>query len=360
MNFSSLTFALTDDCNYSCLYCYQTRSKTYLDISSAKKALNFFWPYLEVECYINFYGGEPLLAFDTIHEIVRLIERRNNGQKKKVKYSITTNGSMIDDQVISFFEKNRFSVLISFDGYAQEVARQKGSFKFLVSRIQEILEHPGIALETNSVFTPDTVGLLSKSMQLIMELGVPNADVTLSNLVPWDASALSRLLEELSKLGKYALAFCQKSGTLPVNIFNKNPKRSIFGCLGGNDRMALAPDGTLWGCFLIADVLRRERYSQDYREHCFGTLDNFMKKYNRVYPRVLSHHTILRQEYFFTSKSFCAQCKEMEGCVICPMEAGLVTGIIGKIPEWTCQIRKICMRENRAFHRELKRLQAAR
>jgi MoaA/NifB/PqqE/SkfB family radical SAM enzyme len=359
MEFSGFTFILTDDCNYNCSYCYQRRVQNYLDLSTAKTAVEFFWPFFKKECSINFYGGEPLLASDTLREIVRLVNRKNDGPKKKVKYSITTNGSLIDDSIISFFVKNRFSVLISFDGYAQDVARQKGSFDFIVSYIKKILEHPGITLETNSVFTPETVGLLFKSMQFITELGVPNASVVLSNLSPWDASALSKLQEELGALRKYMLSFYQKSGSFPVDIFRRNPKKGIFGCLAGDDRMVLAPDGTLWGCFLTADALRRKKHTQDYRNHCFGSLDTFMQKYNRVYLEVLSNHATLRQEYFFTSKLFCAECDEMKGCVVCPMEAALVTGIIGMIPEWTCQIRKICMKENRAFHRELKRLQAA-
>lgn len=359
MEFSSFTFILTDDCNFKCSYCYQRRAKKYLDISIAKEALDFFWPFLKGECFINFYGGEPLLAFDTMREIICLIDKKNNGQEKEVKYSIATNGSLLDDSRLSFFEKNKFSVLISFDGHAQEVARQKGSFNFLVSCIQKILDHPGIVLETNSVFTPDTVGLLSKSMQLIMELGVPNASVVLSSLSPWDTSALSRLQDELARLRQYILSFCQKSGTFPVDLFRTNPKKGIFGCFAGNDRMALAPDGTLWGCFLIADLLKDKKSSADYRSYFFGTLETFLKKYNRIYPKVLSHHATLRQDYFFTSKSFCAQCDKLEGCVVCPMEAALVTGIIGMVPEWTCQVRKICMKENRAFHRELKRLQAA-
>lgn len=355
MKYSSFTFILTDDCNYTCSYCYQTRAKGYLEISSAKKAVDFFWPYLENECYINFYGGEPLLAFDTIREIVRFIEKKNIGRKKKVKYGVTTNGSLIDDRVITFFENNKFSVVISFDGFAQEVARQKGSFNFLVSRIEKILEHPGIALETNSVFTPETVGLLSPSMKFIIEHGVQKTSLSFSNLSPWNGSALSKLEEELARLRMFVVSYYRKSGILPVDIFHINQKKDIFGCLGGMDRLALAPDDTLWGCFLIADYLRGKKSSADYNSLCFGTLEAFMKKHKTIYPAILSRHSKLRQEYFFTSKLFCQQCKEIKGCIICPMEAALVTGIIGMVPEWTCKIKKICMRENLAFIKELKR-----
>ena len=66
MKFSQLAFIVTDDCNYNCFDCPQTKENSYMKRSTIEKAGEFFYPFLDEDAYIVFYGGEPLLAFDNI------------------------------------------------------------------------------------------------------------------------------------------------------------------------------------------------------------------------------------------------------------------------------------------------------
>ena len=82
MNFSSLTLYLTDDCNFDCDYCYQKKGTTYMNTSTFEAALVFISPYLTRDCYINFYGGEPLMAFDKIQYAVDMIKNKENDKRE--------------------------------------------------------------------------------------------------------------------------------------------------------------------------------------------------------------------------------------------------------------------------------------
>jgi uncharacterized protein len=147
-------------------------------------------PRLTKNYYFNFYGGEPLLSFSLIRRTVSLLSEKNRELKKRVNYSITTNGSLITKEIIQFFNEHKFLVLLSFDSLAQDVLRKKDTFKKTVSIVEEILNCPDIDLEINSVFTPTTVDYISGSIKFIMDLGAPNIHFSLSMIKPWNQVSL--------------------------------------------------------------------------------------------------------------------------------------------------------------------------
>lgn len=356
MEFSDFTVTVTGDCNFSCSYCYQKKEKEYLDITAARKAVDFFFPFLAQDCFINFYGGEPLLAFEQIKEIVGCIEHKNKSLKKKIQYSITSNGSCINEDVLQFLNQNKFIFMLSFDGLAQDMAREKGSFDPVCSSLAKLLECPDIILETNSVFTFKTVGYLSRSIQFIIESGVSAVNLSFSNLPPWNESALSRLKREMASLQEYCVSFHRETGNIPVMNLRKIPGRGVFGCSAGRDRMSLSPDGSLWGCCFFSDFYRSNGQAKENLKYCFGSVESFVNNHKQIYPKILKNYSNLRMGYFFTSQNFCTLCEEVTDCVVCPVDAALGSLIIGKIPDWVCRIRKILREEKQLFLEELERV----
>jgi sulfatase maturation enzyme AslB (radical SAM superfamily) len=352
VEFSSFSITVTEECNFNCSYCYQKKGRTYCDIEILESALEFFSPFFAKDCYISFYGGEPLLAFDKIKHAVNYLEKNCRRKNKSFHYSLTTNGSLIDEDVLQFFNQNKFSILVSFDGLAQEIFRKKGSFAPVVSAIEKLLVSPHIDFQTNSVFTPESIGYLAKSIQFIVELGVPNLHLAFSSLSPWDKSSLSLLGKELASLRMFLISFYREKGIIPVLTFRRFPE-GIYGCNAGKDRLNLTPDGKLWGCYLVGDYFNRNQDSQDYHQYCFGDLDSFIKDYSRIYPKILSNYSKLRMDYYHTSEKLCMLCDDLESCVVCPMDAALSTAVIGQIPDWKCRMKKVIRHEKKLFWKEL-------
>jgi len=355
MEFSGFTFIVTEECNFSCSYCHQIKGKKRISLSTIEKALDFFFPFLSEECYINFYGGEPLLAFDRIKHAVSTIQEKNKRLKKHVQYSMTTNGSLINQDILRFLNEHKFLLLLSFDGLAQDVSKKSGSFERIVSIIRKTLKYPDIDLETNSVFTPATVRYLSRSIQFIGELGVPNIDLSLDKISPWDSSSLRQLEKELRILREFLLSSYEDTESIPLVDFRSRPKKDIFCCFAGKDRMAITPDGELWGCCLFPDFFKGKEQTTDYKKYCFGDLDSFVENHGTAYPEILSNFSTLRTDHFFTPKISCILCDDLEECGVCPLDTVFSGSITKKIPLWICEIKKIFRNEKRLLWKELEK-----
>lgn len=128
LNISSmnvLTLGITEECNFRCSYCIyngdnpnrRSHNKNEMSLSTALKAVDYFKEHVDESFYvqgIGFYGGEPLLMFPLIKEVTNYAKSILN--PKKLSFSITTNATLLNNEIIDFFVENNFLVLISLDG----------------------------------------------------------------------------------------------------------------------------------------------------------------------------------------------------------------------------------------------------
>ena len=242
---------------------------------------------------------------------------------------------------------------MSFDGLVQDLQRKKGSFNKIVSCIKELSNYPDIDLEVNSVFTPKTVGHISESIEFIMKLSVPNIRLSLSIIEPWNKTSLQILENEMIKLSKIVLNHHQREGNVPVVNFRDDLGKGIFACAAGKDRMAVTPEGGIWGCYLFPDYFEGKEDSSEYQKFYFGSLDNFIKNHNNIYPQISSNYSQLSMENFSTPSTSCFLCKNLENCAICPVNAGFSGVPLGNIPLYACEIQKIKIRIKEKFKSEL-------
>ena len=124
-------------------------------------------------------------------------------------------------------------------------------------------------------------------------------------------------------------------------------------CAAGRDRMTLTPDGRLWGCHLFPLFFLGKESTREYKKYCFGYIDYFIEHRDQIYPQILINYTDLRMDCLYTPKMYCLFCDEMEDCEVCPVYAALSSGVIKKIPLWTCEIKKIFREEKSKLWKEL-------
>jgi len=326
-----------------------------LDSALLAKAIRFFQPFFARECFIDFYGGEPLLAFEEIKQTVGQIEGLSKKRRVKAHYSLTTNGSLLTDEILDFLEDHKFSVLLSFDGLAQDISRKKGSFDLLVAVIPKILERPRIFLETNSVFTSETIPYLSRSIEFIDQLGVCKFSVAFGHRRPWTSSSLLRQKKELALVRKYFRSRYQKTADVPWADLHEHFEKAIYCCPAGQDKMALAADGTLWGCFLFPQYFSGSKKFREAHKYCFGDVGTFIENHKEIYPRTMENYAALRMDNFSTPDRSCAMCDEIEECWICPLAAALISREIGRIPALVCGGAKMWRKERRRLQEQFKK-----
>lgn len=161
-----ITLQVTQNCNLRCSYCVysensnlgqRSHSSNVMSFETAKKALDFYHDHaIDSELIsIGFYGGEPLLAFSLIKEVVAYAEDIFEG--KEIIYSITTNATLLNDKIIDYLREKNFNVMISIDG-PQEVqdANRKfingaGSYDVVIKNIRRLYEKDSDAMKRTSV-----------------------------------------------------------------------------------------------------------------------------------------------------------------------------------------------------------------
>lgn len=140
---NSLLLKLTGACNFSCSYCYdfdEIRFRKDLSTARAQETIEYLLS-KQHNIAIAFHGGEPLLRFQAIREIVDYA-KTVAGDPKRLSFSIQTNASRMTNEVVDFLEHNNFSVGISIDGHIEEANRLRvvRSGPSALSYVQNLLQ----------------------------------------------------------------------------------------------------------------------------------------------------------------------------------------------------------------------------
>lgn len=118
---SSITLMLIQGCNLACKYCFGDEGRYnhtgFMDLNTAKQSIDFLIENTNSDkLNIIFFGGEPLLRFDLIKEIVNYCKIKESTNKLKFYFSMTTNGTLLNKEVNEFIIENKINTMISIDG----------------------------------------------------------------------------------------------------------------------------------------------------------------------------------------------------------------------------------------------------
>lgn len=155
-NCTSIILQVTQNCNLRCDYCVYSGSyynrkhnNKRMKFELAKSGIDYLAEHsADVnDVHIGFYGGEPLLEFDLIKKCIDYAEERLDG--KNIYYNLTTNGTLITDKIVNYFEKYGVLMMISLDGPKQihDASRRtiegKGTYDLIIKNVRMIKEkHP--------------------------------------------------------------------------------------------------------------------------------------------------------------------------------------------------------------------------
>ncbi len=131
---------LTDACNMRCEYCIYSKhypytltyGDSYMKFDVAKKAIDQYMEFIkeqkkvipDKEPFIAFYGGEPLLGFETIKKVIDYVEEKYADMK--ASFTITTNGLLLEnDEITKYLKSKNVVICLSFDGYKENHNRNR-------------------------------------------------------------------------------------------------------------------------------------------------------------------------------------------------------------------------------------------
>ncbi|MBN1270728.1 MAG: 4Fe-4S cluster-binding domain-containing protein [Candidatus Aminicenantes bacterium] len=358
MQLKTLTLRLTGDCNFRCRYCYSTKSSCSLSYTSARKAIDIFYPCFTHNYHLIFYGGEPLLEFPLLKKIVFLAGEKDRSNGKKALFSITTNGSLLNDDILNFIQHHSFHVELSFDGLAQDIQRKKSSFKAMVTLLDKLIQSSRIDLEVNSVFTPETVGLLADSVAFMAGMQVPRIRLSLSSTTLWDDRSQEELKKELERLEDILTKHYKETGTIPVLNYIKKSSIGLFTCMAGQERMAVDCDGNIYGCDLFREYTKRVLDQAEIEKYCLGNLESLAENHHSVFNRTALHYSRFSQDKLRSGEEKCFLCPELKYCGVCPVNSFLSGGTLFDIPPFLCSLNLIRIQSKKRFWARIESLPA--
>ncbi len=269
----ALCLNVAHDCNLKCKYCFAAQGdfggeKELMSFEVGKAAIDYLIANSgsRKNLEIDFFGGEPLMNFEVVKQLVyygRSVEKDYN---KNIRFTITTNGVLLNDEIIDYINENMHNVVLSLDGRKEvndnmrPTLNDKGSFDITLPRFKKLVEKRAKDkyYYIRGTFTRDNLDF-SKDVMHFADLGFKLTSVEPvvgdeSNPYALREEDLPKIFEEYEKFAvEYADRQLQGDGFKFFHFMidlNQGPCviKRITGCGAGNEYLSITPNGDIYPC----------------------------------------------------------------------------------------------------------------
>ena len=268
----ALCLHIAHDCNLACRYCFAEEGEYHgrralMSFEVGKKALDFLIANSgsRKNLEVDFFGGEPLMNWQVVKDLVAYGREQEKIHNKNFRFTLTTNGVLVDDEVMEFCNREMGNVVMSIDGrkevhdYMRSFRKGAGSYDLIVPKFQKWAESRnqdkyyarGTFTHHNLDFSKDVLHLADLGFkQISVEPVVAPADADYA-LQPED---LPKIFEEYDNLAKEMVK--RKKERNGFNFFHfmidltGGPcvYKRLSGCGSGTEYLAVTPWGDLYPC----------------------------------------------------------------------------------------------------------------
>ena len=268
----ALCLHVSHTCNLNCSYCFASQGKYHGDravmsFEVGKRALDFLIEHSgkRRNLEVDFFGGEPLMNFQVVKDLVAYARSREQEAGKNFRFTLTTNGMLIDDDVIDFANREMSNVVLSLDGRKEIHDRYRvdyagnGSWERIVPKFQKLVAARGgknyymrgTFTHQNPDFVQDIRQMLDLGFTELSMEPVVCAPEDPSALTPADIEIVKQQYEELAEL----MLQRDREGR-PFTFYHYMIDlaggpciyKRISGCGSGTEYMAVTPWGDLYPC----------------------------------------------------------------------------------------------------------------
>ena len=260
------------DCNLRCKYCFASQGayddqRLLMDEETGKAALKFLCEHSNnrVNLEVDFFGGEPLMNFDLVKKLVFYGRELEKQYHKHFRFTITTNGLLLDDDNIDFINEHMDNVVLSMDGRREihdemrPTANGRGSFDLVVKNFKRLIDKRGDKdYYIRGTFTNHNLDF-AKDVKLFHDLGFEKTSMEpvvaeSSQEYAIREEHLDQILKEYETLSDVYLKIRKKDPNFLFFHFmvdlEQGPcaiKRSV-GCGAGSEYVAITPTGDIYPC----------------------------------------------------------------------------------------------------------------
>ena len=265
----ALCLHVAHTCNLNCSYCFASQGKYHgqralMSLETGKRALDFLIENSgdRTNLEVDFFGGEPLMNWEVVKQLVEYARVQEKKHRKNFRFTLTTNGMLIDEDVIDFADRQMSNVVLSLDGRKEIHDRLRvgnGSYDAIVPKFKRLVESRGgkdyyirgTFTHANPDFTKDVFHMADLGFtQLSME-PVVAAEGDPAALTSEDIEIVKQQYEILAQ----DMLRRQREGR-PITFYHYMLDltggpciyKRISGCGCGTEYMAVTPWGDLYPC----------------------------------------------------------------------------------------------------------------
>jgi uncharacterized protein len=330
---------VTHNCNLRCRYCYAgAKVDRRMSTETAKRSIDFLAAQANGKCIITFFGGEPLLEFSLIKEVV---EHSRHKHGNKIEFRMNTNGTLIKPEVLAFFKETGIYFAVSVDGNREQhdavrrFADDRGSYDRIAAKLPEILQFNPYTIAV-SVIVPETVNYLESGVRDLFAQRFRYVLQTLDYSAGWTSADIAALRKQYLLLAEYYFAQLRAGKKIYYSPFDERIKtwaQKPYGpgdlCDLANSQIAIAASGRIYPCvqFINTD-------DDTFRQNAIGSVyDGFDAQ---------------KREYFiaenYRDKESCHGCPLYGRCATyCGCVNWRATGSLNLVPPIVCEHERILM-----------------
>ena len=267
----SLCLMVAQDCNLNCKYCFGDggrygSNRSIMSEEVGKRAVDFIIEksFNRRHCEIDFFGGEPLINFKTVKAVTEYVRQREIETNKIFKLTLTTNGILLNDEVIQWLNENNISMVLSLDG-RKEIhdamrpdSKGRGSYEVALKNFRRLVESRngenyymrGTYTKKNLDFTADILDMNDKGFDILSVEPV----VLKNNPLGFTQEDLPKIFNEYDNLTKAYLKRHAQNKKFFFFHFNMDLSNSscvakkLSGCGAGHEYFAVDVNGDLYPC----------------------------------------------------------------------------------------------------------------
>ncbi len=263
---------IAHDCNLRCDYCFASQgdfqgSRSMMSFEVGKKALD-----LLVEksgnrrnLEVDFFGGEPLMNFEVVKQLVQYGRSIEDEHNKNFRFTLTTNGVLLNDENIAYINENMENVVLSIDGRKEVNDKMRytisggGSYDVIVPKFKQLVDsRGGKSYYVRGTFTKHNLDFAADVIHMA-DLGFSSTSVEPVVASPSDSYALTdddleTIKKEYDKLAEEIIA--RSNTDKAFNFFHfaidmsQGPcvVKRLSGCGAGSEYLAITPEGDIFPC----------------------------------------------------------------------------------------------------------------
>ena len=278
----TLVMNLTNQCNLSCEYCYEFGADKvatpegkpkFMDLETAKTSVDFLLTQSagRDSVHITFFGGETLMNFPLLKQVVAYANERAAEQGRHIDFSLTTNGTLLTPAIIEFLSENHIGVTVSMDGpkemhdHLRVFSNGKGSYDIIEPRVRALIENhrtrPITARVTLTAGVSDVIRIFRHLKQDLgfHEVGFAPVTTSPNQLYAIGNQGMDKVLEQFHILAEEYLehalrgeshGFSNVSDTLAELCQGVNKSHP---CGAGIGLLGVGPSGDIAPCHRFVD-----------------------------------------------------------------------------------------------------------